>query len=263
MDQQTLDRLVAELASADPTARDDGAYSGLASAVTERQLSGEQRQWLGDRMLERLDHSESYARSFAPLVFALLASTWSAEDDDWPVGWTDALLAWWPAETDLRGYAEPVGWIHAVAHGADSLGEIGAAGLAPAGRLLGTIAERLTAATDFVWRDQEDDRVAAAVVAILLGDGSADLDDLLEPVATMFATGEHGPVPPPATNAMHTLRSLYVALGNAVIHPKTGEPAVISRAVEFQHDIARTLQVTTPWLFSAPPAGSVRQSPAR
>lgn len=251
MEQVQLEQLVADLASADPAIRDEGAYGGLVEALTERGLTVEQRHWLGDRMVERLDHPQPYARSFAPLVFAVLASTWSTEDGEWPAGWTGALLAWWPAETDLRGYADPVGWIHAVAHGADAIGTLGAVGLAPDERLLTAIAERLTAATEFVWRDQEDDRVAAAVCAVLLGDGNASLAPLLEPIAVMFKAGAPGPVPAAATNAMHTLRSLYVALGNDLLHPETGEPARIPSSTKLQRDIALTLKFATPWLFSA------------
>lgn len=251
MDQTQLEQLVTDLASSDPAIRDEGAYGGLVAALTEQGLAAEQRRWLGERMVERLAHAEPWARSFAPLVFAVLASTWSPPDEEWPTAWTNAVLAWWPAEADLRGYAEPVGWIHAVAHGADAVGTLGAVGLAPAAALLELIAERLTAPTEFVWRDQEDDRVAAAVIAILLGNERADLRPLLQPVAAMFVRGEEGPVPPAATNAMHTLRSLYVALGNDLVHPETGEPARIPHNTTLQREIASTLALTTPWLFSA------------
>ncbi|WP_446664907.1 DUF2785 domain-containing protein [Flexivirga sp. B27] len=251
MDTATVERLAEDLASEDPAIRDERAYGQLASALSDGSLSRDQRHWLGEQMVERLSHSASHARSFAALILAVLASTWSSEDGPWPDRWTDAVLTWWPAEQDLRGYAEPVGWVHAVAHGADAVGTLGAVGLAPTGRLLAIIGERLTAPTDFVWRDQEDDRVAAAVVAILLGDGSAGLQPLLAPIAAMFATGQPGPVPPAASNSMHTLRSLYVALGNTVVHPETGEPVAISHAAELQRHIAATLQPTTPWLFSA------------
>lgn len=250
MDDSTLRRLTDELASADPAVRDDGAFSALATALSEQQVAPAQRHWLGEQMVERLSHPDPQARSFAPLIFAVLAETWSVEDDAWPDHWSDALLSWWPAEQDLRGYVAPVGWIHAVAHGADAVGTLGAVRLVPSRRLLATIAERLTATTEFVWRDQEDDRVAAAVCGILLGDPDADLAALLEPVSAMFAAGEHGPVPAAATNTMHTLRSLYVALGNAVIHPETREPHRIPNAAALQRSIAETLQATTPWLFT-------------
>ncbi|MFC6705367.1 DUF2785 domain-containing protein [Flexivirga alba] len=251
MEQSQLDQLVTDLASADPAIRDEGAYGGLVKALTEHALTVEQRRELGGCMVERLRDPEPYARSFGSLIFAVLASTWTTDDGEWPAAWTDSLLAWWSAETDLRGYVEPVGWIHAVAHGADAVGELGATGLAPAPRLLTAIAERLTIATDFVWRDQEDDRVAAAICAVLLGDATADLGLLLGPISAMFEAGEHGPVPPAASNAMHTLRSLYVALGNELVHPETGEPARIPDNGRLQHAIAATLAPTTPWLFSA------------
>lgn len=251
MDEATLRGLTDDLTSADPSVRDDRAYSELATALSDGRLTVEQRRQVGDLMVDRFAHPEPQARSFAPLIVAVLASTWAVDDGDWPGEWTDALLEWWTTEDDLRGHVEPIGWIHAVAHGADAVGELGARGLGPAARLLTAIADRLTATTDLVWRDQEDDRVAAAVVAILLGPENADLQPLLAPIATMFAAAEHGPVPAAATNAMHTLRSLYVALGNVVIHPESGEGQRIPNAPELQREIAVTLQPTTPWLFTA------------
>lgn len=94
-------------------------------------------------------------------------------------------------------------------------------------------------------------RVAAAICAVLLGDQTADLGALLRPIAAMFRAGEHGPVPGATTNAMHALRSLYVALGNDLVHPETGEPARIPGSTKLQHEIAAVLAPTTPWLFSA------------
>lgn len=251
VDQTTLDRYVDELAAADPAVRDEGAFSALATAITDGALTTAQRRRLGDRMVDRLRHPDPFARSFAPLILACLASTWSPGDGEWPGEWTDVLLTWWTTESDLRGYDDTVGWIHAIAHGADAVGSLGLAHLAPADRLLTAIAERVIARTEFVWRDQEDDRVAAAACAILLGNEQVGLGALLEPISEMFATGEPGPVPVPATNAMHTLRSLYVALGNPVVHPKTGDAVRIPSATELQRQVAATLQVTTPWLFSA------------
>ncbi|RNI21595.1 DUF2785 domain-containing protein [Flexivirga caeni] len=195
MDQATLEQHVTDLASPDPATRDDGAFAALADAISGGNLTTAQRRWLGDRMVERLSHPDAFARSFAPLIFAVLAGSWPAGDGGWPSEWSDAVLAWWPAETDLRGYDGELGWIHAVAHGADAIGTFGLAGLVPADRLLAVIAERLTAHTEFVWHDQEDDRVAGAVCAILLGDPNAGPEPLLDPVADLFAGGEPGPVP--------------------------------------------------------------------
>ena len=39
--------------------------------------------------------------------------------------WLAAFTSWYPAETDLRGYDQKLGWLHAVAHGADLLGAFG------------------------------------------------------------------------------------------------------------------------------------------
>ncbi len=41
-------------------------------------------------------------------------------------GWVQAFERWYPAEADLGGYDERLGWLHAVAHGADLIGVLGA-----------------------------------------------------------------------------------------------------------------------------------------
>lgn len=160
------------------------------------------------------------------------------------------MLDWWVNETDLRGYDDRIGSIHAVAHGADALGALRFFRHAPASRLLAAVGERLTTATDFVWRDQEDDRIAGALCSIVYA-GDCDLAPLLEPIESMVAAGSPGPVPRAASNTMRSLRSFYVALGNPAFLPNSPEPQRIPDAERLQSDVAAALQLVTPWLFRA------------
>ncbi|MCB8901830.1 MULTISPECIES: DUF2785 domain-containing protein [unclassified Streptomyces] len=44
---------------------------------------------------------------------------------DFRAGWVDEFECWYPMEKDLRGHDEKLGWLHGVAHGADTLGRFG------------------------------------------------------------------------------------------------------------------------------------------
>lgn len=248
-----LPALVDQLASPDPHVRDDGAYPGLASLIAANELDTADRLWLGDQMVERLGHPQPYARSFAPLVLALLADSWDLDAAVWPQRWTDALLEWWPREPDLRGWDPDLGWIHAVAQGADAVGTIGARGFAAHDLLLPAIAGRVTTSTDVVWRDQEEDRVTAAILAVLGAMDDPSLDALLDPIQDLFATGAPGPVPAPASNAMRTLRSLYIALAHWIPDDDGSGTHRIRNAERLQRDVAVTLQPVTAWLWGFAP----------
>lgn len=76
------------------------------------------------------DRITSKARTFAPLILA------SAVNRDTATGaghldattvrrWLNGFITWWVAETDIRGWDDELGWLHAVAHGADLAGAFG------------------------------------------------------------------------------------------------------------------------------------------
>src|SRR6478735_7749965 len=192
MPDAVLSSLVEDLASHDPAVRDDLAYTSLARLVREGALGVEDRSWLADTMLDRLHHPRVEARAFAPLVLAALVRC-----GDGDPAWVPAVTRWWLGERDLRGHDPELGWVHAVAHGADFYGACGAADVGDPGTLLDALARRMVEPTGFVWRDQEEDRLACAVALVLARD---DVDGptavgWLDHVRTMFATGSPGPVP--------------------------------------------------------------------
>jgi hypothetical protein len=239
-----LTTLVTDLASPDPEVRDERALTEVARLVDERRLATEDRAWLGQAMLERLEHPRAEARAFAPLVLATLVGAGDFDD-----AWVPAVSRWWVGERDLRGHDAEVGWVHAVAHGADFYGACGAAAVGDAGDLLAAVSARLVEPTDTVWRDQEDDRVAHAVALVLTRDDvdAATAVGWLDPVRSLFAAGEPGPVPAHVTNAMRTLRSLEVALGNEVL--EAGEPVRVPHAATVRAAVSGVLALVTPWFW--------------
>jgi hypothetical protein len=119
--------------------------------------------------------------------------------------------------------------------GADALGAFGRSprlGRDDLRGLLGTGRERMLAETGYVFRDQEEDRLGYAL-ALILSRAELDGEDSvgwLAPVADTFADGEQGPVPASATNAMRTLRSLYLHCDRGFLFPEAARgdtPAVV------------------------------------
>lgn len=193
MPDTTLRSLVDDLASPDPAVRDDGAYAALTRLVRDGDLPVDDRSWLGDAMVQRLRHERAEARSFAPLVLASLVAVGDLDE-----AWIPAVTRWYVDEQDLRGHDLEVGWVHTVAHGADFFGACGAAGVGDPAALLDALARRIVAPTTFVWRDQEDDRLACAVALVLARD---DVDaptavGWLDHVGRLFASGSPAPSHP-------------------------------------------------------------------
>ncbi len=255
-----VDELVGMLADQDPAVRDEQAYPVLLNWIRRGVLDG-QLAAIGDRMLGRFEHPEVQARTFAPLILAAavardsaaVARDSAASDQEDAAGastvadlldagtvrrWRDAFAAWWPGEAEIRGWDDRLGWLHAVAHGADLAGELGASprldGPAAAD-VLTLIAERVVAATDYRYAQMEEDRVAVAVAQILARPGLtvADATGWLEPVDRLFATGEPGPLPVPAANTFAVLRAVYVMVDRrALEHRRAVTDAVAARLHE-------------------------------
>jgi hypothetical protein len=232
--------LLTMLASADPVQRDDLAYSFLA-VWTDRGVLDGRLAAIGDALLPRFGHPETQARTFVPLVLAAAVRRDSAAgvlDAVTVRRWLDAFAAWWPAETDTRGFDERLGWLHAVAHGADLAGAFAASARLTgdeAAGLLTLVATRATAETTERYAQQEEDRLASAVVDALRRPDLTEAGAVgwLAVVDRLFATGEPGPVPVPVANTLAVLRAVYVmADRHAVPHRRAVTDAVAARLHE-------------------------------
>ena len=108
--------------------------------------------------------------------------------------WLAAFEAWYPAETDLRGYDQELGWLHAVAHGADLLGAFGRCPQVDPASMLRLAADRLLAPTDYVLRDREDDRLGYAMALTCTRAELTEAESVgwLDPVAADFEAGGPG-----------------------------------------------------------------------
>ncbi len=224
LDELTTE-LVAMLGQPDRHVRDDLAYGVLAAWIGEGVyddllpglgdgLAHALRQGLGD------DGTDSVLRrSFSALVLADVVrrdNTVHLLHPQQVVAWADRGMSWYVAERDLRGWEARVGWIHAVAHGADLMGSLAASRHLGAGELavlLDVLAERLLAPTRHRWSHGEDDRIALATMSILHRDlvAADTCETWLERLAAPFG-GRFDPFAPQPSNVSGYLRALHLQL---------------------------------------------------
>ena len=226
--------LVDDLRSPDPSVRDTGAFTALAGLAEEGALD-ENLVELGDLAVSRLADPDVQTRSFGALLLALVVdrdNRTGRADDDAVRRWVAPASTWYVDESDTRGWDATLGWLHAVAHGADALGELAASprlGRDELAGLLNVLLRRAVASTDQPWLQNEDDRVALAVMGVLRRDvlGPDEVCGALDVLAGGWRDAEPGPVTTTADNALRLTRTLYVQLslgvraepGAEVVHP--------------------------------------------
>ncbi len=226
---ELVDELLAALCSPDPALRDEQAYPVLTAWILAGYLD-DQLNGLGEQVIRRLAHPQIQARTFAALILAAIVhrdTTAAVLDTPTLRRWTDRFADWWLAEADLRGWDDQLGWLHAVAHGADVVGELGLSPRLGADDLAGLLdlaCSRLLTPTSYVFADQEDDRVALAMATVLARSEltAAAATGWLGPVRRDFEAARSGPVPASAANTMRTLRSLYL-MADRGFRPDPGE----------------------------------------
>ncbi|MEV5961779.1 DUF2785 domain-containing protein [Kribbella sp. NPDC051952] len=248
-DDRPVGELVAELTgmlrSPDPMVRDKQAYSVLATWIGRGVLPAQQLRALGDEMVPRFGDSEIQARTFAPLVLDAIVSAGVYEPS-----WVPPYERWYVAEDDLRGYDVKLGWLHAVAHGADLLGTLGLHSAVEPVQMLRLGIGRLLTPTDYVFRDMEDDRLGYALAATLTRRELADSDvvEWLDPALRAFSNPPVEGIAPEVTNTIRTLRALYVFVDHGVRVPASAADVTqIPQGDAVKTKIAEVLRVVTPY----------------
>jgi hypothetical protein len=183
-------------------------------------------------MAERLRHDEIQARTFAAMILAWVvqrdARTRELDAECVP-RWQSAFAAWWRDEADLRAWDAQLGWLHAIAHGADTLRAFGRSprlGAAQLSGLLDLATERLRDDGGYLFAQGEDDRIGYALASVLtrVELSVADSTAWLDRVHAAIEAGEPGPAPAWASNMLRTLGSLYAFADRGVrwYDPATG-----------------------------------------
>lgn len=258
-----LGSLLDGLASPDPAVRDGWAYAELAQGIESGRFAAD---WdaIRESALRHLRSDEPQARTFAPLVLRWLVLAGDRDEAAYR-----AVAAWYLSESDTRGYDEGLGWLHAVAHGADYLAAAAETGIAGGNQVLELLARR-TALPGPVWRDQENARVAYAVLHALSAAHRADQDgvrvfaapisDALSAFEVAAADGSDAGRPPAwLANVHSTVATIYVAVAE---DPLPGQ-AVDTRPWEagLRAELAALMSRMTPWLFT--PSPRIHQSAPR
>ena len=242
-----LTELVAELSgllrSPDPVLRDAQAYSVLATWIGRGVLSADAQGALGDEMVARFADSEVQARTFAPLVLDAIVSAGVFEPH-----WVPPFERWYVAEEDLRGYDAKLGWLHAVAHGADLLGTLGLHPAVEPVQMLRLGVGRLLTPTQLVLRDMEDDRLGYALAATLTRADLTETDatEWLDPALRILAAPTEG-ISPELTNTLRTLRALYVFVDHGIRMPGANGITHVPHRDVVKAKITDVVRIVTPY----------------
>jgi hypothetical protein len=240
--------LVAELAgmlrSPDPVVRDRQAYAALATWIGRGVLRDEELRALGDELVPRFGDPEIQARTFAPLILDCIVSAGVYEPH-----WVPPFERWYVAEEDVRGYDEKLGWLHAVAHGADLLGTLGQHAAVEPIQMLRLGIGRLLTPTSYVLRDMEDDRLGYALAATLTRDDLTESDavDWLDPAIRALSNPPVEGITPEVTNTIRTLRVVYVLADHGLRVGDEKKLTPIPRREQVKTKLADVFRIVTPY----------------
>jgi hypothetical protein len=264
-----LAALVNDLRSPDPHVRDDGAYSTLATRITQGRAD-EHLVALGDAGAALLVDPAIQARSFGALLLALVVDRVNSRSWGIPevggavevvqpidfVRWLAVFLSWYSGEQDLRGHDQTLGWLHAVAHGADTLAAFGGSRLLNTSEqvmLLDVTAQRLHTPTAHHLTQQEDDRLGLAAMTILAR-GSVPADDIcawIDRLAEPWRDRPGGETSAQLDNTIRFARTLHLQLTLGIRLEPNGPVLPIPQKDELLHHLGAALS-DVGWLYGSP-----------
>ena len=264
-----LAALVNDLRSPDPRVRDEGAYSTLATRISQGRADGHLVA-LGDAGAALLVDPAIQSRSFGALLLALVVDRINSLSSGIPavgsaaevvrpidfVRWLAVFLSWYSGEQDLRGHDQTLGWLHAVAHGADTLAAFGGSRLLNTSEqvmLLDVTAQRLHTPTAHHLTQQEDDRLGLAVMTILAR-GSVPADDMcawIDRLAEPWRDRAGGETSAQLDNTIRFARTLHLQLTLGIRLEPNGPVLPIPEKDELLHHLGAALSEVG-WLYGSP-----------
>jgi hypothetical protein len=264
-----LAALVNDLRSPDPRVRDEGAYSTLATRITQGRAD-EHLVALGDAGAALLVDPAIQARSFGALLLALVVDRVNSLSSGIPevgsdveavqpidfVRWLAVFLSWYSGEQDLRGHDQTLGWLHAVAHGADTLAAFGGSRLLNASEqvmLLDVTAQRLHTPTAHHLTQQEDDRLGVAAMTILAR-GSVPADDMcawIDRLAEPWRDRPGGETSAQLDNTIRFARTLHLQLTLGIRLEPNAPVLPVPDKDELLHHLGAALS-DVGWIYGSP-----------
>lgn len=228
--EAAIDRALSALSSPAAAVREQVGYELLWRWTTRKSLEPEVAQTLGERVSEWFGPGHSIQqRCFAPLVLACLAHVGVHRQE-----WAGAFANWWVREPNTIGLDAQLGWLHAVAHGADYVDELALNDLMPAATLLPWCTARMTFACDDggtdpdvsgAWCAQEDTRLAVALRSVTAMQPAPDLRGWVQELEAIAGFRQPAPIPAAHSNTVRTLRAFAADL--AVSAEQTPEQRAI------------------------------------
>jgi hypothetical protein len=249
--------------------RDEVAYSTLADLVSEGRAD-EHLGAMGDAAAGLFSDPAIQARSFGALLLALVVDRVNTLSSGIPevgsvgahvqpldiVRWLAVFLTWYAGEQDLRGHDKTVGWLHAVAHGADTLAAFGGSRLLNTSELvmlLDVAAQRLHAPTAHHLTQQEDDRLGLAAMTILAR-GAVPADHTcawIDRLAAPWRDRADGETSAELDNTIRFARTLHLQLTLGVRLEPNGPVAPLPDRDELLHHLGTALS-DVGWLYGRP-----------
>jgi Protein of unknown function (DUF2785) len=234
------------LSSPDPVLRDEVAFSAAERWILrEKAVDAQGLRQLLERWSENLEQGlgESgtdrvFGRSFSALSLSLVAAADLQSPFLAPAEvrtFFDRMLDYFARERDLRGFDAERGWMHSVAHTADTLKFLSRNPKLPAGtdaRLLGAVRAKIEASESvFAWG--ENDRMGLALQSAVRrpdADAGALREWIAHWVSAHGALWARGPLVEPRAfarveNAKQVMRSLHAALSMEPSPTVTGSAA--------------------------------------
>lgn len=243
--EHRLEELLTAMTSPDPKVRDGWAYQELAQGI----LSGlwdSSLPTIEARAVEHLNHPDIQARSFAPLILCWVIQAGGGSRHAF-----EACRSWYLQEEDNRAYDPRLGWLHAVAHGADCLAEYVRVGLAEPTEVLETLAQKLVT-SDQPWSQQEEARLVRAVKVSLSGDTQATAQPWFNLLEEAIKTAEQaetiGASPVWFSNLRSVLSLSYVTAAEALAQGSSQLTRIQEKSL--QEESLRLLTFLLPWLLS-------------
>lgn len=267
--------LVETLGSPDPHQRDELAFPVLATWIGEG-VYDDVLATLGDAVadgltsgIDRPGTDEVFRRSFSALVLGCCLQRDTATrvlTPDTVLRWADHAIGWYVREHDCRGWVDGHGWAHAVAHGADLLGELASSRHVNAEHarvLLGVVIERLRLDVPDVWIDGEDDRLAYATMRLLqrnlVDDAAVDawVDDLGGLIGETATGGPTAGTPTvEARNASAYARALHLQLAAGISPAGSGTSPAPGVRADLLLGLLRVMPRLNPWLHAGGPGAA-------
>jgi hypothetical protein len=240
------------LASPDPEWRDAFTYETLGRWIRRGSLRPETMRQMASTLQANLSvglgergNNGVFRRTFSALVLSDLLSRHNSSSFLEANAWRSLLesaLAYLPAEQDLRGFNDQLGWMHGVAHGSDMLYRLAqhsALDKPDQQRILAAVLAKV-APTSVSYAYGEDERLARPVLAILASgrlsssEWSAWIEQVMNPTPLLSWNdlwgSEAGLAKRHNTKLFLLSLNLSLTLGNAS-HSEDLLPAV-KRAIE-------------------------------